>query len=703
MTPAQRKNLDRLLAPRHIAFIGGRDAAVAVGEAHRINYPGAIWPVNPRRDQIGGHACFRSVADLPEAPDAVFLAVPPDAAIESLVELRDMRAGGVVCYTAGFREMGNVAGEAALIEAAGDMALIGPNCYGVINYLSRTALWPFAHGGECPGYGAAIITQSGMLSSDLTMNQRSVPLTHMISIGNQAVLSIEDLIGPLAEQTEVRAIGLHIEGLRDVPAFERAALAATRADVPIVALKTGSSLIGQSLTVSHTGSLSGEDDLYDALFRRVGVIRVNSPAAMLETLKLLCVTGAPKGRAIAGFTCSGGGATMLADHGEKIGLNYPIPPKAVADELTGLLPPIATVSNPLDYTTPIWGQAELTRPVFQAALEAPADFAVLVQDFPAAGLDESRPLYLADADAFADACLAKGIPAAICATLSENMDRATRKHLIARGIAPMQGVLETLDAITESANWSRTAARLREEEPAPLLALDVPGNGTILVEEDVAKRRLAEHGMPVPEGIVGSADEVVRLAQGVGFPVALKMLGPGLAHKTEAGAVALDLGCGQAVSDAADKMRERVGQISPEALTDRFLVERMQPPPLAELLVSIRRDPQFGLALTLGSGGVLVELVGDRETLLLPSTSSEIEAAIDRLRVARLLGGYRGSPAVDMKMLAHEILRIVQIPVEMGSTFAELEINPLFVHTDSVCAVDALLRIHSASGQPDPT
>ena len=166
MTPAQRANLERLLQPRHAAFIGGRDAAVAIGEAKRIGFKGAVWPVNPKRDEIHGLACFASVEDLPEAPDAVFLAVPIPQAIETVRRLAAIGAGGIVCYTAGFGEVGSegLQAEQALIEAAGPMALVGPNCYGVINYLTRTALWPFAHGGSTPGYGAAIITQSGMLS-----------------------------------------------------------------------------------------------------------------------------------------------------------------------------------------------------------------------------------------------------------------------------------------------------------------------------------------------------------------------------------------------------------------------------------------------------------------------------------------------------------------------------------------------------------
>ena len=392
MTPGQRQNLQRLLNPRHIAFVGGRDAEIAIAECKRAGYAGAIWPVNPKRETLGGIECSASVADLPEPPDGVFLAIPGAQAINVIGELADLGAGGIVCYTAGFAEAG-ASGEAAqkvLVEAAGEMALIGPNCYGMINYLDKVALWPFAHGGSCPGFGAAIITQSGMLSSDLTMSQRSTPLTHMISAGNQAVLQLEDFVDVLCEMDEVRAIGLHIEGLRDVQRFSDAALKALEHGKPVVALKTGSSKIGQSLTVSHTGSLSGSDDLYQALFDRLGIIRVTNPSQLLETLKFVCISGVPKGNRVIGFTCSGGGATMLADYGEKIGLAFPQPKESTTRKLTGLLPDIATVSNPLDYTTPIWGDPDKLPPVFQAACGDGYDAAIILQDYPLPGLDESE-------------------------------------------------------------------------------------------------------------------------------------------------------------------------------------------------------------------------------------------------------------------------------------------------------------------------
>lgn len=694
MTSLRHQNLSRLLSPRHIAFIGGRDAEVAINEAKRIGFIGAIWPVNPKRETLGGYPCFASVGDLPEAPDATFLAVPAPAAIATTAQLAARGAGGIVCYTAGFREAG-AAGqvlEAALIEAAGDLALVGPNCYGVINYLDRAALWPFAHGGGSPGYGAAIITQSGMLSSDITMSQRSLPLTHMISCGNQSVLSLEDFVDHLIDHPAVRAIGMHIEGLRDVPRFAAAALRAAEKGVPLVALKTGSSQIGASLTVSHTGSLSGTDDLYDALFARVGVIRVKSPSQLLETLKFLCVSGAPSGNRVAGFTCSGGGATMLADHAEAIGLGFPAFGSAERAALLPLLPDIATVSNPLDYTTPIWGDASKTGPVFAAAINGvQADSAVLVQDYPAAGLDESKPYYRADAGAFIAAAKARGIPAAICATLPENLDAETRDWLVAQGVAPMQGLTETLDAMRAAGLWVERRAQIMAERPASLLAL--PDLGALhTVDEAAGKALLASLGLPIPAGEVVAGAQVVQAASRIGYPVVLKMMGPKLAHKSEAGAVALGLANPADLTTALHKMCADVASHDALAVTDRFLVEAMAPRPLAELLVNLRRDAQFGLVLTLGAGGVLVELLEDAATLLLPASAAQIETALNGLKIARILRGYRGAKGADMTALAGFISQLCQLFETHSATLAEVEINPLFVTATGPWVVDVLIQ-----------
>ena len=250
MTPQRRANFQRLLKPRNIVFIGGRYAIIAIDEARRRGFDGDMIAVNPTRTNLAGVPCVSSIEDLPIVPDAVYLAIPADDVVESIRSLAKLGTGGVVCFSAGFKEAGNSQLEKDLVEATGDMALIGPNCYGLINYIDNSALWSFEHGGWSPGYGAAIITQSGMFSSDITMSQRSLPLAYMVSAGNQAVLGPEEFLDFFADDPVVRAIGLHIEGLQDIAKFERAALKALSKGKPVVVLKTGSSSIGSELTAA---------------------------------------------------------------------------------------------------------------------------------------------------------------------------------------------------------------------------------------------------------------------------------------------------------------------------------------------------------------------------------------------------------------------------------------------------------------------
>ena len=700
MNQKQRQNLERLLNPRHLAIIGGRDAEAAARECARIGYAGKIWPVNPKREKIGGIKCFANVEDLPEAPDAVYLAIPREAAISTVERLAKMGAGGVVCYTAGFSEIGAEGAELeeALVTATGDLALVGPNCYGVINYIDKVALWPFPHGGASPGYGVAIITQSGMLSSDLSMSQRSLPFAYMISVGNQTFLRLEDFIDVLCTRPEVKAIGLHIEGLKDISRFSEVALKALDAGVPIVALKTGSSKIGSELTVSHTASLSGSDDLFQALFDRLGIIRVSDPSQLLETLKFICVAGIPKGKRLVGLTCSGGGATMLADHAETIGLEFPRPSEKTIERLTSLLYYTATVSNPLDYTTPIWGIPERVSPVFEALLTDPYDSAIFVQDYPPPELDESKPYYLSDAKSFIEASSKVRIPSAICSTLPENMDQSTREMLVENGVAPMQGIHEALNAISAAAwYFGRRETILKNGiekiSIKPLSGIPGAGNVSTLVDEWDGKQLLQKIGLNVPEGRIAESAEVPEVAEKIGFPVVVKMVGKNLEHKTDAGAIALNLLSCEEVKVAVDSMKKDVEYFDPTAVSEIFLVEKMLEKPIAELLVNVRTDPQFGMAMTLAAGGILTELLADAVTILLPTNRNDLENALKSLKISKLFCGFRGGEMIETEQLVSVLFDLVEGVRNETIGIKEIEINPLFVYKHKVCAVDVLMRV----------
>ncbi len=696
MTPIRKKNLQRLLRPRHVAIIGGNDAETAALSCQRIGFAGPIWAVNPKRETLGGIPCFADVDELPEAPDAVFLAAPAGPAVEIVGRLAGYGAGGVVCYTAGFGADGKQGGEAdkPLVDAIGNMALIGPNCYGLINYVDRVALWPFAHGGFSPGFGAAIVTQSGMLSSDITMNQRSLPLAYMISAGNQSVLQLEDYVEALSERDEVKAIGLHIEGLKDITAFSRVARKTLEHNKPIVALKGGTSKVGAQLTISHTGSFSGANELYQALFDRLGIISVDSPAQMLETLKFICVAGIPRGNRVMGFTCSGGGATMLADYAEQIDIAFPQPSAKVAADLTDKLPAIADVSNPLDYTTPIWGIPEKVQPVFESAFNDPYDTALIVQDYPLAGLDESKHCYLSDAQSFLQAARDARLPSAVCSTLPESIDQGTREFLIANRVAPLQGIHEALDAIRAAVWYGRQRTFVLNHVSSQIEIADCRDK-PCQVDEWTGKTELRKAGLTTPEGCLGSAADAPKNARAIGFPVVLKVNSSRIAHKTEVGAVRLGLNTVEEVEDAVRIMQTDLAANLSDPPADEFLVERMLPRPVAELMVDIRVDPQFGPAMTLSSGGTLIELIADAITLILPAGEREILLSLEKLKISPLLDGFRGAEAVDKNLLAKTLGRLAEHVGTNANRIADIEINPLFVFPHDVYVVDVLMQLRT--------
>ncbi|MFT5112277.1 MAG: acyl-CoA synthetase (NDP forming) [Parasphingorhabdus sp.] len=691
---SSRANLQRLLDPQSIALVGGADAELAAVQCAEL-FKGRSYGVNPRRETLGGLKCYKSVEDLPEAPDAVFLATPRATTIETLRSLSQMGAGGVACFTAGYGELGDAGQQAerALVEACGDMALVGPNCYGLINYSSQAILWPFGAGRQQCDRGVALIMQSGMLPANLTMNDRSVPISFVVSAGNQAALAIEDYIDILVDDPRVTAIGLYIEGVKDLRRFTSAAIKALNADKPIVVLKAGSSDIASSLAVSHTGSLAGSNQAFDALFEDYGMIRVESPVTMLETLKFLSVSGAPKGNRLAAFTCSGGDAAMVADYCHKVGLDLPKPGAQQANDLESLLPDIATISNPLDYTVPIWGNTEVMPKVFSALLSGDYDVAVVIQDFPPPHIHEDNSYYRNDALSFASAVALAGIPGAVCSDLPENLDKSTRELLIARGITPLQGLDAGLDAIKLAASFGmHRLSVVDQSQLIPFVAVKpVDSTDSRIVPESEAKQRLHAIGIGVPKQQVCEIGEACAVATQIGYPVVVKAVLPNLAHKTELGAVQLNLNSDESVQQAVDQIRESIRAAGVEAELTDVLVEEMIQDADAELLVGVTTDAQFGKLLVIGSGGILVELLADTVTLLLPASPQRILQALKRLKIWQLLNGYRGRPACNIELLIDSITKIAAFACDTEELL-ELDINPMMVGADRVIVADVLIR-----------
>lgn len=681
---SKKDALKRLLNPRSIAVFGGRAAAETIRQCQRIGFDGDIWPVNPNRENLAGIPCFSSVEDLPGVPDASFIGVPRDAAIEIIAALSERGAGGAVCYTSGFAERGGdgVAAQAKLVEAAGDMAVVGPNCHGLVNYLDGVALWPDEHGGRRAEKGVAIVLQSGNVGISLSMQERSLPISYLITIGNKADLSFHDYIEALSDDPRVTAIGLYIESLDHIDAFSAAALAALRAGLPIVAFKAGTSALGAEATLSHTSSLAGSDAMYGALFDRLGIARVHSLSAFLETLKFVSCAGGLQGERIASLSCSGGEASMMADAAEAIGLQMPALSDASANRLYEVLGDLVHIANPLDYDVHIWGKLDALTDCFTAMLSNNFDCTILVIDYPRPEICSLENWEIAER-ALTNACKATGQCGVILSTLPENFPAAARERLLQAGIIPMQGLNECMLAIQGAATIGAAQRRANEITALPR-TVAVNGTGRMHNEWD-SKQALAEYGLPIPDGKLCAANGAVEAARSLGYPVVVKAVADDLAHKTEAGGVALNIDSDAGVERAVSQMSD---------LSEYFLVERMAPSPVAELIIGIKRDPLFGLGLVIGAGGILVELVNDSVLLLLPASRHDIEKALASLKISRLLNGYRGRPKGDVEAAITAIESVAAYAEAHRDSLIELDVNPLLVLPagQGAIAVDALIR-----------
>ena len=685
------RDLSRLLRPRSVAVIGGGVwCENVVQQCRAIGFRGAIWPVHPTRTEIAGAPAFEGLAALPSAPDAVFIGVNRTLTVQLVAQLAEMGAGGATCFASGFREAQLESEDGAdlqeqLLAAAKDMPVIGPNCYGFINYLDGVALWPDQHGGLQVDRGVAIVTQSSNVAINLTMQSRALPLAYVVTVGNQAQTGLAQIGQALLDDPRVTVLGLYIEGVGDLRAFEALAAQARRMGKPIVALKTGRSPQARAGAVSHTASLAGSGAGARALFARLGVAEVTGLDAFLETLKLLHVTGALPSRRIASLSCSGGEASLMADSALDLNLEFPPLTNTQKTALRMALGPMVALANPLDYHTYIWGDVAAMTATFSALLGDDLALSCIVVDFPRA--DRCDPaawecVVTAAVAAKTGTGVSTGGGLALVSSLPETMPETVAQKLIAQEIVPLCGIESALKAIEIAAD----IGQMQAVPPQPLL---LPGpvqmpqelrHGHILNEHS-AKARLLAHGVPVPEGrFCATAKLAAQAAKTLGFPLVLK--GMGHAHKSEAGAVHLNLRSSQAVAQAAADMD-----------SDGYLLEQMVTDGVAEVLVAVLRDPAHGFVLTIGAGGVMTEILMDVATRLVPVTAQDVRAALTELRLYPVLRGYRGSPGINIDALIQAVLGVQSFVLETAAHLEEVEINPLICTPDRAVAVDALITM----------
>jgi acyl-CoA synthetase (NDP forming) len=690
--------------------VGANDRAGSYGDVIFRNlaaagFEGTVYGVNPKRDEVHGKPCVPTVADLPEPVDALVVAIPAAACAPVLIEAGERDCGGAIVLAAGFGETAAGRPLEDELRAAARVAGIpvcGPNGNGVVSVPARAPLWGDSVERLTPG-PVAVITQSGNFGVNALGSDRGLGFHTVVSTGNSAVLEPSDWLEALATTEGVGSIALMLESDGDGARLARALATCAEREIGVAVLKVGSSEGGARAAGAHTGALAGDQRVFAALLEEAGAAQATEPGELLELARALAVPAARPGRSrgdslaadlrgaarrpgLAILTCSGGDSGMAADLAESRGLELPELSPEACERLAAVLPSAATVGNPLDYTSMLWDDHEALEEVAAAVSSDPAiDQLLLLFDQPrgldpkvAEGWEAVRRALLAGA--------ARGDAATILAsTLPELLDPDTATELTKGGrVATAAGLGAAIACAAALRTPLADPERLREIAAAADEGAADGARDSIdgALGEAEAKRLLAEGGLSVPEGSVAvDVAGAVNVALSVGLPVALKLSSPALLHKTETGALALDLRTEEDVRDAAERLLAL-----PAAAGATLLVERMAGNGV-ELIFAVRRDGVVP-ALLLGVGGIWAEALDDVALIPLPASPERVERALRGLRAASMLTGARGGPAVDLAAAAHFGSRLGELALEHGLDL--LEVNPALASPTGCVALDAV-------------
>jgi acetate---CoA ligase (ADP-forming) len=677
----------RLLNPRSVAVIGAstdpsRTTGRPVHYLRKHGFTGAIWPVNPRVTTIEGLPCFPDSASLPGVPDVGLVLLGGDRVLLAVRELAELGTPAAIVLASGYGEAGEdgMKRQAELLQAAGRMRLLGPNTMGLVNLTDSIPLSPSGAlvMDNFPKGPVALVSQSGGILGALLSRaaERGIGFSKLISTSNEADLELADFVDYLADDPATNVIALYIETVRNVPKFRAAMLKAAAAEKPVIAYKVGRSEAGAKAAISHTGALAGSDQLYDALFAEVGVIRAQTFAELLDIPATLATGRRLAGRRVAILTSTGGAGTLVSDALGVAGFQAPPPDAATADRLRSLQKADLTGldRNPIDVT--LAGlQPDLLRGAIQALLDSPT-YDALVLIVGSSGV--ANPELMAGA---IQACLPSS-QKPVLAYVSPHAPVAA-SLLTARGVPAFtqpEACASVLSAMWDVTRWPRPIARPNQAAKFPIPVDDLlPGT----LDEAQAKDLFARFGIQsVIETIVSSAAEATKAAQELagerGDRLVLKVLSAKIAHKSDVGGVAVGL--------AAIGIADRLTQMSDAVTTatgtkpKRFLVQEMISGGI-EMILGFHRDP-LGSAILLGHGGVTAELFKDTAMRLLPPSGLSPGEAIDlaqSLKTWPLLDGYRGRPKADVDALVQAIVAFSQMAAQLGDRLIEAEINPLFV------------------------
>jgi acetate---CoA ligase (ADP-forming) len=682
----------RALAPRSIAVVGAStDTGKLSGRLLKIlidrGYPGRIYPVNPKYDDIAGLRCYTDIESIDAEIDMAVL-VAPAALIPPAIEALGRKGVSIsVVISSGFAEIGDAgkALERRVVDTARrhGMRVLGPNTIGVINAFDRMAatFTLYAEDALPPG-PIAVVSQSGAFGAGMSAlaRRRGLGIGYFVATGNEADLELAEVLGALLDDPRIASVGGYVEGLKNGLPLVQAAQKALELDKPLVLVKVGRSHDGARAAASHTGALAVDDAVFDGIAKQYGIVRARNEEHLLDALQGVSFCGRP-GPRLGVVTGSGGAGVLIADRATDCGLRIPPLAQGTMERLAKLVPDFGSLANPVDVSGQVTQNLPLLKEVLLAVLEDPAvDAGIfwtqMVERQSSAMVEALRDVKQASSKPFVVAWVAA--PDSAIASLH------------AHGIAAFRGPEPAVDGIAAAVQFARVRERAswRTEQHMHPCALPEQKGAVATI---AAAKLLGEAGVPLAKArFAGSADEAAAAASEIGYPVALKIESPDILHKTEVGGIRLNLADAQAVRTAYDELLRAVHGRMRDAHLAGVIVQEMAPPGV-ELVVGLQNDPAFGAVVMVGAGGVLIEVLRDVAIRKAPVSPAEAAVMLSELKISPVLDGVRGQPPADREAMAELIAAVSQFGAANASRLRELDLNPVFASPGRVVAVDWLL------------
>jgi acetate---CoA ligase (ADP-forming) len=710
MEYSSKQRLDDLLKPKSIAIVGVSGDPARIGGQLlkyllKFGYKGTIYPINPNYKEIEGIKCYQAIADLPGPVDIAMIATPEKAVINSLQECAQGGVRSAIVYSAGFAETGPEGREkqARMTEIArtSGMRICGPNCVGAINFLDGIAMSfsGFLEIKKLRGGKVGFVSQSGALGGSILSRaqDRGMGFSYFISTGNESDLETSDFIEYFVKDPQTAVIMALVEGLRDPEKFVSVAESALERGKPLIILKVGETEVGKQAAATHTGSLVGSVRSYKAVFQKKGVVQVEDYDDLIETALLFSKAKIPKGNKTGIITGAGGGGIIIADKVVNAGLSLPSLSQKTKEDLAEKMVSFASITNPLDLTGQLYNDPEMFKKCIGLfAGDENIDIVIVVVTMVPGERAKKRASYIVEASqsigktfvswwAAGDQCE----PGFVILDNSEvTLFKSPERCVRALNSLVQYGQFQSRWEARRAKLGAKFTIDVDRQKIKECLAID----GERLSEYQ-SKKVLSYYGIPIiEEKMVKSASQALTMVKEVGFPVVLKVSSPDIPHKTEAGVVRLNISSESEVLNSYEDIIQAAAKFNPQARIEGVLVQKMANGGL-EVIVGIKKDPQFGPMVLFGLGGIFVEIVEDFSMRPVPITREDAKEMIEEIRGYPILKGARGKKRADEEALVNILLRVSKLAEDWKEDISEIDLNPIVVFEEGKGAsvLDALL------------